>query len=304
MPDQPLATLETASRRLVVIYNPAAGGSKKRLFGDTLKALEARGCQVSLRATGGPGDAVRLAADVSLDEAEVVVAAGGDGTINEVINGLLSQPRPRPALGIIPLGTANVLAAEMGLAKDPGQIAETLCSVVPKSIALGRANDRFFVAMVGAGFDAHVVAGINSKLKAMIGKGAYVWESGRQLIRFAFPSYRITIDGEVHEAASVVVSKGRYYAGRYLLAPEASLADSRLWVCLFAETGPLSVMKFGAALTLNRLPHQRGVRLLPASQVIIEGPEGEPLQGDGDTLGQLPAKIEVVPDALDLLLPI
>ncbi len=307
-----------AQRRVLVILNPAAGQRRRGLVEATLAALRAGGCDLTLKPTGGPGHAADLAGAARSGACDVVVAAGGDGTVNEVINGLLAAKGsvPLPPLAILPLGTANVLAAEIGQAITPAAIAKTVAEGAPQSICLGRASfhdatakdkggprERVFVMMAGAGFDAHVVEHVNLGLKRLIGKGAYVWESARQLACFGFPRYRVTIDGKAHDAASVIIANGRHYGGRYVGAPEARLADPCLYALLFERGGRLATLRYGAALVGDRLPYLPDVRLVAAREIVIEGPAGDPVQGDGDLLARLPVRVSLLPEALRLVMP-
>ena len=176
--------------RLTVIFNPTAGARRGRRLEATLRILRDEGCALDLRQTKAAGDAARLARAIDPTATDLVVAAGGDGTINEVINGLVegggaSAP---PALAIVPLGTANVLAAEIGLGTSPRAIADAVLKGRTVSLSLGEANGRLFALMVGVGFDAQVVRHVDLALKRRIGKAAYLWETLWQLVRFPFPS--------------------------------------------------------------------------------------------------------------------
>ena len=288
-----------------MIFNPAAGRRRRRRFSATLAALRDLGCAIELRETTGPGAARVLAGEAAARAHDVVVAAGGDGTINETINGLIGSGTAlaAPPLAIIPLGTANVLAAEIGLGTDPKEVARTITAGAARPVALGRANGRHFTAMAGVGFDAQVVAGVDLALKRRIGKAAYLWESLRQLARHEFPEHRVVLDGREHRAASVIVAKGRFYAGRFVVAPEARLDEALFQVCLFERPGAWNALRYAAALSDGRLARLPDTRLLPAREVVIEGAEGDPVQGDGDVIARLPVRIEVRPEALRLVMP-
>lgn len=289
-----------APRRLLIAFNPAAGRRRRERLAHVLDALRPFRVEVDLKETTGPGDAERFAREAEPARTDVVVAAGGDGTVNEVVNGLGVSGLP---LGLIPLGTANVLAAEIELRLDPAAVAHALALGEPRRIALGRANGRRFILMAGAGFDAHVVDRVSVPLKRRLGKSAYVLAFAEQLLRFAFEPYRVRIGGRTYQAASVVVANGRLYAGRYLFAPEAALERPSLEVCLFERGGRLRVIGYAAALLANRLPEVRTFRIIRTERLTIEGRAGEPVQGDGDILTRLDARIEVEPDALALLVP-
>ena len=305
--EPPREAREDGSRaqRLTVIFNPVAGLGRRRRYTETLRHLDALGCRLDVRQTGGPGDAEIFARAAAEGGCDRVVVAGGDGTINEAVNGLAGAGVP---LAILPLGTANVFAAEIGLDLDPRTIAETVAGGPARPVCLGRVREAdggsgLFSLMLGAGFDAHVVAGVNLKLKRIAGKGAYVAESLRQLAAFRFPRYRVTVDGTAYEAASVVVAKAHYYGGRYVVAPDARLEQPRFHVCLFERGGPLAAARYALALQMGRLPVLPDYRIVTGTQVRIDGPAGDPVQADGDVIAHLPVEIEIVPDALSLVMP-
>jgi len=306
-PDRPASGGDPGDRRLLIIRNPTAG-RRGGLFVGTLHRLRALGCQIEVRETVAPGDAEAWARDSAAAGYDVVVAAGGDGTIREVINGLVGIPAA-PPLAILPLGTANVLAVEIGLSSDPAALAEMIATGKGRPICLGRIRGQtgrgtVFTAMAGVGFDAHVVAGISLGLKRIIGKGAYVAEALRQLGSFRFPCYQVVADGRAYEAASVIVANGRHYAGRYVCAPAAAIAVPLLHVCLFDSGGPLAALRYMAALQTGRLEARPDYRIVPTRQVTISAPAGEPVQADGDIVAHLPVEIDVVSGALRLVMPL
>lgn len=286
--------------RVLVIFNPVAGIRRKLQFEHVLDALEEKGCRVLTKPTGKRGDAEAFAAAITPDEVDVVVAAGGDGTINEVLNGLQGSPIP---FGIIPLGTANVLAAEVGLMLDADHVAETIANGEPTDIYLGSVNDRVFITMAGAGFDAHVVAGVGSKLKRWLGKGAYVWRSLVELFAFPFGYYDVTIDGVNLRAASVVVCNAHFYGGTFTCAPDARLHDGTLHVCLFRKPGALSAMRYALGLGLGRLHTFDDVDVIVGQRVEVGGTRPEPIQGDGDILAQLPMTANLAKTKLRMMMP-
>jgi YegS/Rv2252/BmrU family lipid kinase len=269
-----------------------------------LATLAQHGCAVAVRETTQRGDAeafARAARDEAFDR---VVVAGGDGTINEAINGLAGSDRP---LAIVPLGTANVVAAELGLGTRPAEIAQAILEGEPRRVALGRLatreGTRRFGLTVGIGFDAHVVANVDPGLKRLTGKCAYLVASARQLVRDAGRLYDVVVDGRAYRAASAIVAKGHYYGGRFVVCPEARLDDPRLHVCLFRRAGRGPALRYAAALLVGRLHRQPDVTVVPAQRIEIAGPAGEPLQVDGDCDGTLPAVIDVDPAGLVLVFP-
>jgi diacylglycerol kinase (ATP) len=293
-------TSKSAARRLLIIFNPAAGWRRRQRLAPVLAELREHGCALVLRETQAPGDAERFAAEVDPGAFDLVVAAGGDGTVNETINGLVRSGLP---LAVIPLGTANVLAAEIGLRADPAAVARCVALGQHRPIALGAANGRRFILMAGAGFDAHVVAGVSVPMKRWLGKGAYILSTLHQLLVFDFPSYEVLTDNTVQYAASVIVTNARCYGGPFICAPEASLESGTLQVCVFERAGRMAAIGYALALFSGRLPGLSSYRRIEARRIEVRGRPGEPIQVDGDGVGRLNVAIEVLPNALDLVFP-
>lgn len=298
----PLVPAAARVRRVAVIFNPTAGKQRRRRLDETLSALTTAGLTITLRETAAAGDAWKLAAAVTVPEADALLVAGGDGTINEAVNGLLQSKRGLP-LGIVPLGTANVLAGELNLPRTPEALAQVIPLGRRRWIALGRANGRYFVQMAGVGFDAQVVEHLNLALKRRLRQGAYVIESLRQMRRFDFPKYRILLGSEVIETRSAIITLGRSYGGPFLLAPQAGHETAAFQLCLFDRGGPWSVLRYGQALLRGKLPQAAGFHCQAAQRLSIEGPAGDPVQGDGDIIARLPVSLEHLPMALQVLVP-
>lgn len=298
-PDAPSEAGTTARLRIRIIFNPNAGLSRRGLFRRTLDALDALGCEVWLHRTDGAGDAETIARD--LPACDRLVVAGGDGTMHEALNGLRGRDLP---VALIPLGTANVLAREIGLRRDPAAVARTIVHGVRQSVHLGEVNGRLFVQMVGVGFDARVVNKVSRSLKRRFGQLAFVAAFGRVVVGYGRPHYDVTVDGEAAGRASfVVVANGRYYGGAFLLAPEARLARPDLHTCLFTSGGVISAIRYGLALVTNRLPDRHDFVIRPGTTVTVDGPAGDPIQADGEVVGRLPAQIRSVPNAATLVVP-
>ena len=291
---------DAGAERLLIVYNPIAGRRRRRFLSRVLEALERRGLSVRLEPTKKRGDAEALARGAREAGADRLVVAGGDGTINEALNGLEG---PVPPLAIVPLGTANVLAHELGLGRRAEAVAAAIAEGHSRAVTLGVVNGRRFSMMAGVGFDAHVVRDVDTKLKRAIGKGAYALETLRQLLVFAPRFYDVTVDGAKHRAASVIVCNGRYYGGKFVAAPGARLDAPEFQVVLFGRAGRIATLRYALALALNRLSKLDDVAILPARTVEIAGPAGEPVQADGDIVAHLPARFDAIPDAARLVGP-
>lgn len=288
-------------RRALIIYNPVAGYFPGRRLTRVCQSLSWLGVEETIRETAYRGDAEAFAAAASSKDFDVVVAAGGDGTINEVANGLAGSHLP---LAIIPLGTANVLAAEIDLPRNVSAIARTIAAGETRPVHLGVANGRRFLMMAGLGFDAHVVANVDRTLKRAVGKLAYVVQTTVSAFTFPSTTYTVSIDGARHEAASVVIANGRRYGGPYTCAPDARIEVPEFHVCLFKNSGPLNVARYSAALMTGRLHRLSDIEIVRGRHVWVEGPDGDPVQGDGDIATKLPLAASIGGDTLNLVMPV
>jgi YegS/Rv2252/BmrU family lipid kinase len=237
---------------------------------------------------------------------ELILVAGGDGTLNEVLEGVANTSVP---LGILPAGTANVLATEMGLGHNIERAAAMLPECVAHRIAVGRldgaSKPRYFLSMAGIGFDAHIVYNLSDSLKRLLGKGAY-WVGGFSEVVRRYPEFLVEVDGVRHQASSfALVSRVRNYGGDFEIARHASLLDGCFEVVLFRGRTPLPYFKYLSGMITGRLPEMRGVSFLSAQCVRVFDPEDRRtyIQVDGENAGLLPATISLVPDALTLLVP-
>jgi diacylglycerol kinase family enzyme len=302
------------AKAMLLILNPAAGRRRRGLMRAVVRRVRAEGWSVDVVETGAAGDARRLAATCDATTYAVIAVAGGDGTVNEVINGLAGRGCDAPALGIVPLGTANVLAHELGLRVSAAAIARTMTSgrpllVQPGQATNGSADPRCFSLMAGAGFDAKVVAGMSTLFKRRWGRGAYLWRSLVEALRYRPVRYAVDIDGARHEAASVIVTRSRHYAGPFVVAPQADLAQPLLHVCLFERWGRWQALRFGVQLLRGRLPQTGGYRVIAGRHVAVSvsheaGEEGrQPVQIDGDDALTLPVSINLAPGTVRLLQP-
>lgn len=283
-----------------VVYNPAAG-QNSRVLQPTLKLLRRLGVECVEGMTEQAGHAQYLVATaVKSGGFDVIVAAGGDGTINEAITGIGGSGMP---LGIIPIGTANVLAMEIGLRLDPDAIARTIAFGLVRNIHLGLVDGRVFFLMASAGFDARVVAGVSSAVKKIFGKGAYALSGLRQIARANLPALKVTVEGEEHDAAWAIVSNAKLYGGKYLLAPDTDLYSPGFSVVLFQGNSALGIMLDLWAIFRGRAGRSSRIKILQGADITIAGDMAEPAQADGDLTGRLPVSITSSPHSLNLIVP-
>lgn len=291
-----------ALRRFIhIILNPTAGARRRHLLDAVVGRLRAAGADVTIELTTAPGHATELAhAAARSGKADVIVAAGGDGTINEVARGLLGQGVP---LGIVPLGTANVLAIEIGLRPRAEEVASMLLGGPAELIGTGVIQGQIFLMMVGIGFDGEIVHSIDPRLKRLWGKGAFIWAGLKVWARGPGRDIRLVVDGREKRAAWAVVTNGRNYAGPFILAPDANITQPGLTLFLFKNKSRLAFALYLIALGLGLVPRLRNVEVLPARHIDVTGPEGLAVEVDGDERGFLPQRIEQGTQFLRLVIP-
>jgi YegS/Rv2252/BmrU family lipid kinase len=300
-----------AGRKTIIIYNPFAGkmGDKglKRLSG-AAEILREAGHDTWLVPTQGPGTASAIARRSIADGAELILAAGGDGTINEIAEGVAFSDVP---LGILPAGTANVLANEMGLGSGIERAAASLPGCVPTRISMGRlqclngsARTRLFLLMAGIGLDARIVYNINLPLKARLGKLAY-WIGGFSLVGRKLDEFEVIVEGRRVSCAFALISKVRNYGGDLEIAQSTSLLDDQFEVVLFEGRSSFLFLTYLARVAMGKLKGVPGISLIRTGSVCLPGTADRRvyIQVDGEYAGHLPASVEIVPDALTLLIP-
>ena len=285
------------ARRVFVIHNPVSGVRRRRRYRAVLAALVERGCTVVVRDTERRGDAEAFAR--AARDCDVVVVAGGDGTLNEAANGL----PPGLPLGVIPLGTANVVAAELRLPRSPRALAAIIATAAPRAVLPGVVNGTKFLLMVGVGFDARVVAAVTPVRKRWLGKAAYVLAAMMALARPRLPQYRIVADGIPFAAASVIVTRAKCYGGAFVLAPAAGLDRTGLQICVLEQGSRAALLAVAWALATGTAARSSAIRFVSAQRVRVAGPPGDPVQTDGDHFGSLPVQIGVSDEPILMLAP-
>jgi len=295
--------------RTCVIFNPAARGEKARHF---RRHLEALGNQATLKLTAAAGDARRLAEEAVNEGFDIVVAAGGDGTLNEVLNGLGDAPEgfERARLGLLPLGTVNVFARELGLPVRLEAAWEAIQQGKETRIDLpcvdheadGLRQRRYFAQLAGAGLDARAIELVHWPLKKRIGPLAYV-VAGLKALMGAQSKITVTGGGRSETGELVLIGNGRLYGGQYRIFPGADLRDGRLDVCVFPRVNWLTLARCGPALLLQGRPPASLVRAFQAESLTLTSPVTTPLEADGELLGRLPATFSVQRSGLRVIVP-
>jgi len=305
-------TVGSGSRRrcVLVIFNPIAGRNARGKLARALGALEALGVAAVVRETAAPGDAESFARAARASDFDALAIAGGDGTINEVVNGLEDERLP---IAIFPFGTENVLAREIGVPRNPASAAGIAVEGSARAIAVGEAafeapaSVRRFLLMVGVGFDADVVHGLDLGLKRRVGKLAFAWSILVRLWRYRPVEYEVTTEDAgvrtTHRAASAVASRARYYAGPFILAPAARLADRSFQLVLFKRGSRRAALRYMVALAGGFLHRLSDVEIATATSTRIAQPAGAPVQMDGDPVGRLPVSVRIAERSVLLIYP-
>ncbi len=285
-----------------MIYNPLAGGLRKGSGKvEFIKnAFRAQGIELELLPTRAPGDATILASGLVESKCQLVVACGGDGTINEIICGMAGSHVP---LMIFPGGTANVLANLIGLPKDLGHCVQLLRTGRLRRISLGKAGARHFAVMAGIGVDAGVVEAVDPDLKRKIGQGAF-WLAGfQQLARYHFLPFEIQVDGHSHSCTFAIISKSKWYASRFQLTPRASLFSDTFEICLFQSMNRWRYLTYLLYSSFSKHESLKDVTILQGKEIKAVGPDQVMVQVDGELIGNLPQEFEIQEDALTLVIP-
>jgi diacylglycerol kinase (ATP) len=291
-------------RRFFLISNPAAGVAGATLVEDAMRALERSGASLT-RTMAVDIAAARRAARMAADSGkfDAVIAAGGDGTIRHVAAALIGAETP---LGIIPVGTGNVLAQEIGLAATAGAVVPMLLDGPVATVACAQANTEPFLLMVGAGFDARVLAALDQRLKSRVGKMAYAGPLLGALIR-PVDTLSVTVDGHRHAASWAVIANARHYGGRFVLAPRAGIQQRGLEAILFKARSRAvligQLMSLAAGRLAPRAAQGDDVEMVPCSRVTITAHEPVPTQIDGDVLGTTPLEVDAGTAQVRLIVP-
>ena len=301
-------------KNAVLISNPLAGLQDSRHSRRLHKAgviLHQAGINAKLQFTTRRGDAERLAREAAGQGCDLIIVCGGDGTINEVVNGMAPVRIP---LAILPGGTANIVARELGLPGGILKAARMLPSWRPCRIPLGRAiweesgsaRQRYFLAVAGIGFDAHIIQQLNVAMKLRLGVIAYGWEAVRQVFRYAFPRFQCEANGVSSFATFAVIQRSRRYAGWLKLARPHSVHDHGFSCCLFEGSSPARYFRYAISVLTQTHHRMKDVRFLNGPSVrCIPTPDEQVVffEVDGEMAGKLPVTFESVPDAMTILAP-
>jgi diacylglycerol kinase family enzyme len=289
-------------RNAALLYNPAAGRGRRRRERELDRAVDllgACGIRVARIPTTGPGSATALARAEVAAGRDLLIACGGDGTINEVVNGMAGSAVP---LAILPAGTGNVLATHLALPWDIWRAAEYIPRGVVRRVSLGKAGTRFFACLAGAGADGHLFYRLNQLPAGDLKYARYFWEGYRQLWLYDFPWFEVQVNDEVIRATQLIVSRVKHYA--FPLAPAADLFRDDFEVCVIGTRSRFRYFLYSFAVFVDKLDSFPEVRRFPAHVVRAVARAGRVrVETDAESAGELPMEFTVVPEALALVVP-
>src|ERR1700722_577296 len=302
----------------LLIYNPASGGRGHRRFEEierAARALKEAGIATELAPTAAPRAAQVMARQAVEQRRGMVIVCGGDGTINEIINGLAGSHVP---MALLPAGTANILAKELGIPWDIPHAARLISTGIIRRIALGLAiptggnhsaalsqTGRYFLCVAGAGPDGALVNAVDEGLKKRAGQLAYWAEGARLLFRYSFPRIRVRSSGVERKATIIVVGRTAHYGGPFKITTGASLFEDSFEFLTNSTRSRLGYLACLPALWFGKIRQMRGIETWKAAEVICEA-NGTGLvyaQVDGEPIGPLPIIFRIVPDAISLVTP-
>jgi diacylglycerol kinase (ATP) len=303
-------------RNALLIHNPNAGGGgrgRQRGLAEARHIFAGGGIETELAETTGPGHATEIALRAADEGRQLVIACGGDGTLNEIVNGLAAQQNGhRVPLALLPGGTANILAKELDLPWDIPSAAEKLVRGTVKEIALGLATPleqpeqkKYFLSVAGAGPDGMIVYSIDLDLKARVGILAYWWQGAREIFRYKFPHFRIVTGDQKLDASLVIVGRTQNYGGPFKITTGADLFQDQFELMALTTQSGFRYLSYLPSLLLGDLRETEGVHFWKAETIVCEPLDSNPLyaQVDGEPLARLPVEFKIIPRALKLLVP-
>jgi len=308
-------------RKAALLYNPLSGRRRERRVKDVeaaLAVLQEAGVEANAEPTLGPATAGDQAREAIAQGCDTILACGGDGTVNDVLQGMVGTDA---ALGVIPLGTANALAHDLRLPFSVAASAHAALAGQRRRVAVGRvdyqkfdggSDSRYFTVAAGIGVDAHLFYKLNMLLKGHLGMAAYYFQATRLWLTHRMQNFAVEIGGSCYEDVSQLLAVRIRDFGGILreLAPGASLESDDLRLVLFRTTRRAAYLRYIIRGLLASKEEVKGIELHSGGKVICRAPGQSAgtqrkiyVEADGELLGTLPAEISVVPDALTLLVP-
>jgi diacylglycerol kinase (ATP) len=293
-------------KRARIIYNPTSGRELfKKHLAEVLIKLEQAGYETSVHATICEGDATEAARIAVERKYDIVVAAGGDGTLNEVVNGLAEQDY-RPKLGIVPMGTTNDFARALHIPRDIGQAIDVITKGESIPVDIGRMNERYFINIAGGGRITELTYEVPSKLKTMMGQLAYYLKGIEMLPSIKPTDVSIEYDGKLFEGEAMLFLIGltNSVGGFEKLAPDASINDGLFSLLILKKTNLAEFIRIATLAVRGEHVKDPNVIYTQANRIKIHAKEKVQLNVDGELGGVLPAEFENLYRHLDVFVPV
>jgi len=283
--------------RIVVILNPAARGEKAKSLWGKVRALSS---DSFVRTTTEAGEAREMAEQAARQGAEIVVAAGGDGTVNEVVNGIAGSDS---ALGLLPIGTMNVFAAELGIpANNLRKCWEVIEAGHVRHVDLPRANRHAFVQLAGIGFDAQIVKETNLDFRKQFGPLSYL-VSATQIASRKPPSLVVEANGKLKKGSFVLIGNGRYYGGPFVIFNDAKIDDGKFDVIIFKNLGYLDIVRYLSGIVFGTHAGMHDVEYFQTRKAVVRSAEEIPVEVDGEVIGAVPVTFRMSHRGLKVIAP-
>ncbi len=289
--------------KLVIIANPVAGG------GSAFKSIQSfagqkvgPGWDVEILPTRGPRQAGSLARELLEDPPDLVGICGGDGTVNEVVSSVPAPPFP---VAILPAGTANVVARELGIPLNPVRALRMALNRTVRRVDVGELGDaaQRFLFVAGIGFDAYVAAAVRPELKKRLGMAAYAVAIVECLRNYRFPEFRVVAGDREYKATSCLACNARSYGGGLLFCPDADMSDGLLDILVLEGRQRLGLARFLLKAWLGKPESGPGIHRFRSRTLRIEGNAGVFVQADGELAGRLPLDIGIRDKSFPLVIP-
>ena len=283
-------------QEILVILNPAARSERAKAAWRRIERLP----HCTMRATTAPGDARAVAEAAVAEGFTTIVAAGGDGTINEVVNGIAGSD---VSLGILPVGTMNVFAAELGLPGDLEEAWAIIRAGRTRRVDLIRANQQYFVQLAGVGLDAQVVQATSWEFKKNFGPLSYLI-SAAQIAARKPPRLVVEADGVSREGSFVLIGNGRYYGGPVAFFKDARIDDGKLDVLIFKNLGYLDIARYLGTILMGKHTTLPDVEYFQTKRAVVQSDEEVPVEVDGEVVTTLPVTFRVSSRKLRVVVPV
>jgi YegS/Rv2252/BmrU family lipid kinase len=290
--------------KITIIANPVAGrGRAYKIIHRLTQHWPYQDWEYEFLSTRCPEHAGILALEQLPNPPDLLAVCGGDGTLHEVVSRVSNPPFP---VALLPAGTANVLARDLGLPFDPVRALEVALKRAVRRVDLGMLTARgqhAFLLMAGVGFDAYVASKVRPAIKNKLGMFAYFISTLHSLATYAFPEFQVSVGDEHFTATSCLIANAKGYGGGLIFTPAADMVDGLFDVLVLEGRPKLGYLRFLFNAWRGRPKSYSWIRQLRASSLKVTGPRGLWVQADGELIGTLPLEVSIVRQAFPLVVP-